>query len=687
MARPSKAEILEKVHQEALAEFDLIAKAQHDIRMQSLEDRRFASIPGAQYEGPWLDAFANKPRPEVNKVAMGCLRIENEYRNNEISAEFIPRDGEDDELADLCAKLWRADTSDQVAKEARDNAFSEGMRGGMGAWRLRAAYEDEDDPDNSRQIVRQEPIFEADSCVYFDLNAQRQDKSDAKRCFVLTGMTRESYMLEWDDDPASWPKDVQQTYFDWVTTDLVYVCEYYRVEEEKTLTRVFKGLDGDTSEFPEEQFDDDPTLEETLRVTGFVEVDPKKGKRKRVHKYILSGGKVLKDCGRIAGTCIPIIPYFGQRYYIDGLERFHGHVRLAKDAQRLLNMVRAKLAEYSARSSIEKPIFTPAQMSDPRIAQLWNDDNVEDHPYLLAELAKDDQGNIVAPGPIGYTKAPNIPPALAALAQVIEVDLQEILGSQAGADKIESNISGRAVELVQQRLDMQSYIYMSNFAKAEKRAAEVWLSMQRDLRTGERERMKGLTRTGETEYLELSIPKVDDDGEEYLSNDLSKAYMEVMVNVGPTSLSRREAIVRNLMTMLAVTKDQQDATVLTSLILYNLEGEGMSEVRPFFRKKLVRMGVLEPTEEEAQEMADEEQNKQPDANQQFLLSEARKAQAQAGKAEADAQLAIAKTGETQANTAKILAEADGEQQRQTLEALQALQNVIQPEASLGSPGT
>lgn len=680
MSRPSTAERLAKVHAEALAEFDAIAKVQHDVRMQSLEDRRFVSVPGAQYEGPWLDAFANKPRPEVNKVALGCLRIENEYRNNEVTATFVPRDGEDDELAELCAKLWRADTSDTVAKEARDNAFSEAMRGGMGAFRLRAAYEDEDDPENSRQVVRQEPIFEADSCVYFDANAKRQDKSDATRCFVLTGMSREAYFDEWGDDPASWPKDVQQTYFDWVTTDLVYVCEYYRVEEEKTVTRVFVGLDGDESEYPEEQFEDDPALEETLRVTGFVEVDPKKGKRKRVHKYILSGGKVLKDCGRIAGTCIPIIPVYGQRYYIDGLERFHGHVRLAKDAQRLLNMVRAKLAEYSARATQEKPIFTPTQIADPRIKELWDTDNVVDHSYMLAEMAKDDTGTVVSAGPIGYTKAPNIPPALAALAQVIEVDLQELLGNQSQADKVVSNISGKAIELVQQRIDMQAFIYMSNFAKAEKRAAEVWLSMQRDLRTGERERFKGLTRTGETEYLELAIPKVDDDGNEYISNDLTKAYMEVAVDVGPTSLSRREAIVRNLMNMLAVTKDPQDAAALTSLILYNMEGEGMAEVRPFFRKKLVRMGVLEPTEEEAQEMADEEQNKQPDANQQFLLSEARKAQALAGKAEADAQLATARTAETQAKTAETLAKADGEQQRQTLELMQALQGAMQPPA-------
>ena len=45
---------------------------------------------------------------------------------------------------------------------------------------------------------------------------------------------------------------------------------------------------------------------------------------------------------------------FGQRAVVDGVERTIGHVRLAKDAQRLTNMLMSWLAEMAARFDMEK---------------------------------------------------------------------------------------------------------------------------------------------------------------------------------------------------------------------------------------------------------------------------------------------------------------------------------------------
>ena len=148
MARPSKAEVLNDLHAEALAEFDAIQSAMHDERMQCLEDRRFGQLAGAQWEGALGDQFENKPRFEVNKVRPSVLRIENEYRNNRVGVVFQPKDGAPkDQLADTCAALFRADEQDSVADEAYDGAFDEAVTGGFGAFRLRGCYADEDDED------------------------------------------------------------------------------------------------------------------------------------------------------------------------------------------------------------------------------------------------------------------------------------------------------------------------------------------------------------------------------------------------------------------------------------------------------------------------------------------------------------------------------------------------------------
>ena len=85
-------------------------------------------------------------------------------------------------------------------------------------------------PKNDKQQIGLEPIYDADTSVYFDMDAKRQDKSDAKYCFVISSMTPEDYRETYDDDPQTWPKAVtENTYFDWSRADVVYVAEYYTV--------------------------------------------------------------------------------------------------------------------------------------------------------------------------------------------------------------------------------------------------------------------------------------------------------------------------------------------------------------------------------------------------------------------------------------------------------------------------
>jgi len=238
MARISNDQRLANLHAEAMAQFDDVQSALRDERLQCLQDRRFYSLAGSQWEGPLWDQYENKPKFEVNKIMLAVIRIINEYRNNRITVDFVSKDGEEnDKLAEVCDGLYRADEQASVADEAYDNAFEEAVGGGIGAWRLRTAYEDEENDEDDRQRIRIEPIFDADSSVFFDLGAKRQDKSDAKYCYVVTSMTRQAYRDTWGDDPTDWPKEIHQYEFDWATPDVVYVAEYYKVEEKTETIR------------------------------------------------------------------------------------------------------------------------------------------------------------------------------------------------------------------------------------------------------------------------------------------------------------------------------------------------------------------------------------------------------------------------------------------------------------------
>ena len=692
MARLNREQRLGNVHQAALLEFDRCQSSMRDERLQCLQDRRFYSIAGAQWEGPIGEQFENKPRFEVNKIHLSVIRIINEYRNNRITVDFVSKDGSNnDKLAETCDGLYRADERDSGAEEAYDNAFEEAVGGGFGAWRVRNVYEDDEDDENERQRIRFEPIYDADSSVFFDLDAKRQDKADAKYCFVLYSMTRDAYIAEWNDDPATWPKEIHQYEFDWLTPDVVYVAEYYKVEEVRETVRIFQTIDGVEERYTQADFDADETLEETLAAVGTIEVRQKRTKRRKVRKYIMSGGGVLEDLGHIAGKNIPIVPVYGKRWFVDNVERCMGHVRLAKDPQRLKNMQLSKLGEISALSSVEKPILVPEQVAGHQI--MWAEDNLRNYPYLLVNPVTGPNGESQISGPVAYTKSPAIPPAMAALLQLTEQDMAEILGNNQQADKMVSNISGKAVEMIQQRLDMQTFIYMSNMAKAMRRCGEIWLSMARDIYVEEGRKMKSIGAMEEVQSVELMKPIIDQEtGDITYENDLTKATFDVAVDVGPSFSSKRDATVRALTGMMQVTSDPTTQQVLQAMAIMNMDGEGIDEVREFFRKQMVQMGVIQPTEEEQMAMMEAmmAQGQQQDPQSMYLMAAAQEAQAKAMQAQANTEYSLARAEETKAKTMETLSNIDIDQRKAAIEtaekigaALQPPMNAVPPTAQFG----
>ena len=677
MARISNDQRLSNLHAEALRQFNDIQTALRDERLQCLQDRRFYSLCGAQWEGPLWDQYENKPKFEVNKIMLAVIRIVNEYRNNRITVDYVSKDGTDNtKLAEVCDGLYRADEQASVADEAYDNAFEEAVGGGIGAWRLRTVYEDEENDEDDRQRIRMEPIFDADSSVFFDLNAKRQDKSDAKFAFVVTSMTRESYKETYNDDPTDWPKIIHQYEFDWATPDVVFVAEYYKVEEKTETIRIFEAIDGTEERYTTADFDNDETLEETLMAIGTREIRQKRVKRMRVRKYIMSGGRVLEDAGYIAGKCIPIVVVYGKRWFVDNIERCMGAVRLAKDAQRLKNMQLSKLGEISALSSIEKPIMTPEQVAGHQV--MWAEDNLRDYPYLLVNPITGPDGNTQVTGPVAYTRSAAIPPAMAALLQITEQDMQDILGNPQGADKMVSGVSGKAVEMIQTRVDMQTFIYMSNFAKGMKRCGEIWLSMARDIYTEDKRKMKTLAPTGDSSVVELMKPMIDPEtGAMIMENDLSNATFDVIAEVGPSSSSKRAATVRALTGMLQITTDPETTQVLTAMAMMNMEGEGVGDANAYFRKKLLRMGVVQPTDDEAQQLMAEMQGQPQDPNAIFLQAAAEEAMAKAAKARADTVETVATAELRRAQTLETLGKVEENAQNMALTNTEAVQQILQ----------
>lgn len=658
---PNESSDRQDVYARARSQFDEISSATRDERMMSLEDRRFVFIQGAQFEGDWGTQTENTLRVQVNKTQRGHDKIINDYRANRFTVNFRPKPGTkaDDDTAELLNGLMYADMYRCKGQQALDNAFSEGAAGGMGGWRLCNEYEDDSDPDNDHQRIGVYQIVDADQRVFFDLDAKLYDKSDARFAYVMHSMTPEAFKREYGADKiASWPENRDRPFvFDWFTPDVVYVAEYYEVEN---VTRELRIYSRDATDEEERYWTESMAegQDEDLTKRGFT-VTKRKIKRKRVHKWILSGAEVLEDCGYIAGENIPIVPFYGKRVFIDNVERFKGHVRDAKDPARLYNMQVSKLAEIASLAPREVPIFAPEQMDG--LQDHWAKMNLERHPYALANPLIDPlTGAIAQTGPVAYIKPPDMPPVLAALIQQMGNDIAEITNGDDGSMEIKSNVSGDAMDIAAARVDEKSFVYMDNFKQSVARFGEIYESMAREVYVEEGREVETMDEEGQTDTATLHEiyvnPKTGVTAKRY---DLSAGKFNVIADVSEATATRRDKTVRTMMTLATAAMGMQDmqlAQVALLTAIKNMDGEGIDDIKDWAHKQAVQLGLDEPTPEEQQQMDSEQQ--QPDPTSLATLAQADALKAQAGKLNADTKLSEAKTVQTLADAAKKRAETE-----------------------------
>lgn len=665
------------IHAEARERLAHIWNQQWTTREQCRQDRRIATLSGAIWEGATGEAFDNKPQFEMDKLNKAAMRIISDFRNNPITADFVSIEGEDsDKLAEVLDGLYRADEQDCSADEAYDNAFEEAVLGGFGAYRFTTEYEDDEDPENDKVRVVMEPIYDADVRVFFDLNAKKQSKSDAMFGFIITSYSRDAYKAEFNEEPSTWPQvALKYNNFEWVVDDSIKVAEYFRVEKKK-VKYVWYAMESDKDS--REMFMADELTEEKiieLSAMGYSKADERTITKRKVVKYMLNGNSVVGEPEEIAGSQIPIVPVYGKRWYIDGIERCAGHVRYAVDAQRLNNMQVSRLAEIASVSATAKPIVTAEQYAGHQ--DIWENDAIENYPVLTLNAMRDKEGNVIATGPIGHTRAPDIPPALAQLYAMTRDDLNDILGTQDGSEEIRSNVSKEVVEQIHARLDARTYIYVSNMAKAVARGGKIWLSMAKDIYAEDGRMMKTIDQDGKSSSIKINRPYVRDDKTIGYQASIADAKFNVHTKVAPASSSRKAATVRTCTNMMGVIRDEMGQKVLSLTAMMNMEGEGVSGLQKYARKELLKMGVVEPTEQEAQEMAEAQaqaaQKQDPQAI--YLQAEAQKAQAQAEQAKANMEKAMADKSKAEAQTLAILAGIDESKHKNLLDTMRAFHQI------------
>lgn len=639
-----------EVHARALRNFDISVMPQLEQRSLCLMARRFANIPGAMWEGDFGDCFPDEIKLEIPLVKDGIDKIKRDYNENRIVPDFRPANGKgDDDSADNLDGMHRADSAYFKSQQARDNAFGEAVDGGMGAYRLTNEYANPYDKDLDEQRINPGCIItDADQRVFFG-PSDAYDKADAPYAFVITSHARPLFEEEYPDGISNWPDPKLPLHiYDWFTPDVVKVAEYYEVQSvEEKLYALSHRLSGEEQRYWDSEIDDDELAQ--MRKEGWV-VNTRKLQRNRVHKYVMSGAEVLEDKGIIAGDRIPIVPVYGNRAVVDGVERFQGYTQSRMDVQRLYNLSVSKLAETSAQAPREIPIFAAQQMP-PHIADQWARQVVDRHAYAVVEpLIDPTSGQIVAAGPIGKVEAPQVDANTAAVLQIARSDLTE--NQDDGADEVKANTSADALEVAATRVDARSGIYLDNMRQSVQCEGEIYLSMCADVYFEPDRVVETMTEDGNDGTATLVQKYVNKQGKSGYQNDFTRGHYKVVVEVTEATATRRDKTVKSCIALAEMTAqidpELSQAAVITAIA--NLDGEGTTDLQKFARKKAIMSGLAEPTDEEKAQMAAAAHAQAPDPQVELL-------QAKTADHAAAAQMKQAKAQEAQAGAVLKAAQA------------------------------
>ena len=205
--------------------------------------------------------------------------------------------------------------------------------------------------------------------------------------------------------------------------------------------------------------------------------------------------------------------------------------------------------------------------------------------------------------------------------------------------------------------------------------------MAKDIYVEEGRKMKAVDQMDQVSSIELMRPTIDQEtGAMVYENDFSKATFDVAVDVGPSFTSRREATVRALTGMMQVTTDPETQMILQSMAIMNMDGEGIGDIKDFFRKKLVQLGVIKPTEEEQMAMMEAMMGQQqPDPQAMYLMAAAQEAQAKAVQAQANTEYNLARAEETKAKTIQTLSTIEIDQRKSAIETAEKIGAALQPQ--------
>jgi hypothetical protein len=628
-------------------------KELHDkaFNHNSITRERAADDTVFYYVTQWDDGLLGDTelqyRGEFNVIRKAGRQIMADLRANPIQVDFDPKAGTRQDGADLLDGLYLSDDRVNSTQESYDNASNEAVVCGIGAWELYTEYES-NRAGNENQVIRRRPIYEANSNCFFDPNSKSLDKSDAMYVSILTAYSFEGYEELYEELTGeesngntmdSFANPEESYSFPWVTgkNESVYVVTFYHKKKVKDKIITLVDPVGETLMLRESDLTD--VMDDMLDM-GYEVQEERSIERWQVTKYLASGSEILSE-DIIAGENIPVVPTYGERAFVEGEEHYEGVTRLAKDPQRLRNFQMSYLADIVSRSPRPKPIFNPEQLQGFEFMyDTAGADN--NYPYMLMN-SKDGNGQPLPLGPVSQMPEQQVPQALMLSMQESRMAVEDVANPGLPNDIADTDLSGKAVQQLQQRLDQQSIVYQQNLKHAKRRDAEIYASMATVVYDAPREVTLTLPDGSRKKESIMSSVQDSETGDLVVLNDLTNMEFDVFADIGPSYTNKKEQTIEQIQNMIGSAAQAGDPALVKLLVLKQaalVDGVAFDDVRDYANKQLMLMGVKEPETPEDQQFMQQqqEQQQQPDAN--MVIAMAAQGEAEASQMNAQTKQAV-----------------------------------------------
>ena len=519
----------------------------------------------------------SRPCLTINKLPSFARQVINDARQNKPSIKTHPADDKaDPKTAKIMNGLIRNIEYTSDAEVCYDTALESAVYCSMGFWEIDVDYASYDQFEEDICFKR---IVDATK-VYGDIYSEACDASDWMRCFVENDpISLAQFEKEYPDKKASSSaKDFNAAWN--VGDDVLLVTAWDREEVDDNLIKLSDGTIMLFSDYEEK-------LEElTMLGVDLQIISQRPTKTYKVRKYLFSNTDILK-VQEWRGRYIPIIPVYGEDFYIDGKREFKSMFYDVLDSQRNYNYWRTACTETVALQP--KSPYIGREGAFDTDAEKWATANVQNHPYL--QYDGDERPSREPP--------PQVSQGALMEVQAADADMRDIVGIQnAGLGKQSNEIAGVAIDARKIESDTSNFHFVDNLSRAMRYCGRVLLDLIPEIYGQERViRIMGFDES--VQNVPINQP-FQEQGVEKIY-DISKGKYDLTVEVGASYTTKRKESVSNMMSL--VTAFPEAAGLIGDLVAKNMDWDGADDIakrlKALLPPEIIMMDEMQGIPEEA----------------------------------------------------------------------------------------